>query len=130
MADPLVLVIDDTRDERIIARTLLRRYGYRVLTARTAQRGMRLAARVHPDVIVLDLMMPGMDGVTALRALRSDPRTATIPVLLYTAYADVFWRQLAGLDHVHILEKPISGMSFVDAIRGILGQERRQPTAA
>ncbi len=130
MSEPLILVIDDSRDERIIARTLLRRYGYRVMTARTAQRGVRLATRLRPDLIVLDLMMPGMDGIAALTTLRSDSQTARIPVILYTAYADIFWRQLAELEDVRILEKPIGGTNFVAAIRAVLRQEHRQPAAA
>src|SRR5512146_189450 len=115
MSDPLVLVIDDSRDERIIARTLLRRFGYRVVTARTAARGVRLARRLAPDLVVLDLMMPGTDGVGALTALRSDPDTHAIPVILYTAYADIFWRKISALEDVRILEKPIGGTHFVDA---------------
>ena len=129
MPKPLILVIDDSRDERIIARTLLRRYGYRVLTARTAQRGVRLAGRMHPDLIVLDLMMPGTDGIGAMTELRTDATTAAIPIILYTAYADIFWRQLAELDNVRILEKPIGGTTFVDAIGAVLHQERRRTAA-
>ena len=82
-----VLVIDDEPDVRWLIRMSLERAGHEVLAAEDGLRGVALAMKQHPDVIVLDLMMPVMDGYTVLDELAKDPRTAGIPVLVLSARA-------------------------------------------
>ncbi|MGE3107450.1 MAG: HDOD domain-containing protein [Phycisphaerales bacterium] len=80
-----VLVIDDAREFRDMLGVMLGRHGLEVLVAASADEGLGLARRRSPDVILLDLEMPGRDGVSCLEALRADPATARIPVLMVSA---------------------------------------------
>jgi CheY-like chemotaxis protein len=82
-----VLVIDDEPDVRWLLRLSLERLGHEVLLAEDGLRGVAMAQRQHPDAIVLDLMMPVMDGYGVLEALGKDARTAALPVLVLTAKA-------------------------------------------
>ncbi len=126
----LVLVIDDNEDERIIARTLLGIAGYRVIDTGDALNGVILAERRRPDLIVLDLMMPGANGLDALRALRERRATQEIPVVLYTAYADVFADEIEQAGPVQVLRKPLQGKDFLEAVRWMIAEGRRRGTAA
>jgi CheY-like chemotaxis protein len=81
---PLVLVIDDQADARDLMRGLLEREGFRAETAEGGEAGLELARRLQPTVITLDVMMPSMDGWAALNALKADPATAPIPVIMVT----------------------------------------------
>ena len=82
-----VLVIDDEPDVRWLIRVSLERAGHEVLVAEDGLRGVALAMKQHPEVIVLDLMMPVMDGYGVLAELAKDPRTAHVPVLVLSARA-------------------------------------------
>ena len=82
-----VLVIDDEPDVRWLLRLSLERVGHEVLLAEDGLRGVAMAQRQRPDVIVLDIMMPVMDGYGVLKALGKDTRTADLPVLVLTAKA-------------------------------------------
>jgi CheY-like chemotaxis protein len=82
-----VLVIDDEPDVRWLLRLSLERVGHEVILAEDGLRGVAMAQRQRPDVIVLDLMMPVMDGYGVLEALGKDARTAGLPVLVLTAKA-------------------------------------------
>jgi CheY-like chemotaxis protein len=82
-----VLVIDDEPDVRWLLRLSLERVGHEVLLAEDGLRGVAMAQRQRPDVIVLDLMMPVMDGYGVLEALAKDGRTSALPVLVLTAKA-------------------------------------------
>ena len=82
----MILVVDDTSDTRDIYSLYLTSRGFKVPTARDGLSGIDAACRHQPDVIVMDLSMPGLDGIEATRRLKADPRTSHIPVLLLTAY--------------------------------------------
>jgi len=82
-----VLVIDDEPDVRWLLRLSLERVGHEVLLAEDGLRGVAMAQRQRPDAIVLDLMMPVMDGYGVLDALAKDGRTSSLPVLVLTAKA-------------------------------------------
>jgi CheY-like chemotaxis protein len=82
-----VLVIDDEPDVRWLLRMTLERRGHEVLLAEDGLRGVAMAQRQHPDAIVLDLMMPVMDGYEVLDALVKDGRTSHVPVVVLTAKA-------------------------------------------
>lgn len=80
-----ILVIDDQPDEREIQTAMLGHLGYAVETAEDGETGMKLATAAPPDVILLDVAMPKMDGFAVCRGLRADPRTAEVPILFFTA---------------------------------------------
>lgn len=96
-----VLLVEDTPDNREIYRTILEYGGHRVLEAVNGLEALRLVPVQRPDVIVMDVTMPVMDGIEATRRLKSDPLTSGIPVLILTAHAfasDVAAAKEAGAD--------------------------------
>lgn len=80
-----VLVVDDQPDERHIQAAMLSHRGYEVITAENGETGLRLARESPPDIILLDVAMPKLDGFEVCRRLRSDPRTSAVPVVFFTA---------------------------------------------
>ena len=84
-AQRTVLLIDDESNARKVTKLLLEREGFRVLTAATGEEGLILAKVERPDVILLDVMMPKMNGYETLKRLRDDVDTAAVPVIMVTA---------------------------------------------
>jgi two-component system cell cycle response regulator DivK len=82
---PLVLIVDDSARNRKLAGDVLRLAGFRTLEAETAAEGIALASEQLPDVILMDLRLPDLDGTEAARMLRAEPRTSHIPVVAVTA---------------------------------------------
>jgi len=82
---PLVLIVDDNDRNRKLARDVLRVAGIRTLEAATAAEGIAIASQHLPDVILMDLRLPDLDGTDAARLLRAEPRTSVIPVVAVTA---------------------------------------------
>lgn len=102
-----VLVIDDEPDVLLLCRLNLQQRGHELVEASGGARGLELARERHPDVIVLDLMMPGMDGYQVLEALQRDDATSSIPVLVLTAKALRADRERShGLGAAAFLTKP------------------------
>ena len=93
-----ILIADDEPDMRVLLRDLFEEEGYRVLTAADGQQAVALALSHLPAVILLDVMMPKMDGIQACRILKSDPRTAHIPVALLTATRALVLNSGSGAD--------------------------------
>ena len=91
---PLVLVADDDEDILELIRLRLDRCGYELVVAHTGAEALAIASRRHPDLALLDVNMPGMDGYAVIAELRSDPATSDIPVILLTARA-----QTADVSH-------------------------------
>ncbi len=83
-----VLCVDDDHNQRLLLSFLLERQGLEVRTAHDGQEGVTIALEWSPDLILMDLMMPGMDGFEATEVLRADPRTQHIPILALTAYGE------------------------------------------
>ena len=125
MADDLILIVEDNVKNLKLARDVLQFNGFRTLEATTAEAGIVLARTQRPDLILMDIQLPGVDGVSALDQLRSDPRTALIPVMALTAYAmkDDQQRFLkAGFDGCVL--KPISVRELPTQIRACLNTPR------
>ncbi len=97
--------------------------GYAIVEARNGQEGLALARESSPDLIVLDMMMPGMSGLDVLRAVRSDPSLKAIPVVMLTARAQARDREAAveaGADR--FLTKPFSPRELADIVGEVLGE--------
>jgi two-component system cell cycle response regulator DivK len=121
MSAGLILVVEDNERNLKLVRDVLVFAGYEVLEARTAEDGVTTAGERFPDLVLMDVQLPGMDGTEALRRLRSIPTTASIPVVAVTAFAmkDDRARLLeAGFDGY--LEKPISVRGLPDQVRQFL----------
>jgi CheY-like chemotaxis protein len=121
MADQLILIIEDNERNLKLVRDVLRFNGFRTAEARTAEDGLALASSRPPDLVLLDLQLPGIDGIEAFRQLRASPPTAGIPVVAVTASAmkDDRERVLrAGFDGY--LEKPISVRELPGQVRAFL----------
>jgi two-component system, cell cycle response regulator DivK len=109
MTAATVLVVEDNPLNLKLVRDVLGHAGYRVLEAADAERGIALARSQRPDIVLMDIQLPGIDGVEALGRLRADPATAGIPVVALTAFAMKDDRErllAAGFDGY--LEKPVS----------------------
>jgi len=117
-----ILIIDDEADIRRIAHLALGRVGAMdVLEAPSGAEGLRKAEDNRPDAILLDVMMPGLDGPSTLAALRSNPATAGIPVIFLTAKAMLSeLERLRGLGAAGVLTKPFDPMTLAGHVRAAL----------
>jgi CheY-like chemotaxis protein len=121
MAGELILIVEDHEKNRRLVRDVLQATGYRTLETETAEDGVRLARESQPALDLMDIQLPGMDGIEALRQLRTDPATRSIPVIAVTASAMTHSRQqilAAGFDGYQ--SKPIAVRAFLDAVRATL----------
>ena len=118
-----ILIIDDEDDIREIAALSLESVaGWEVVVASSGAQGLVRAAEYLPDAILLDVMMPGMDGPTTFRELRKNPVTARIPVLLLTAKVQsTDQRRFADLGVEAVLFKPFDPLTLSAEIAGVLG---------
>lgn len=120
---PLVLIVDDNERNRKLARDVLELAGFRTIEAASARAGIDLALEQLPDVILLDLRLPDMDGTAAARRLRDDPRTAPLPIVALTSLAlndEGDWARRSGFDGY--LEKPIDVREFPEQVRRYCGR--------
>ena len=118
-----ILIIDDEDDIREVASLSLETVaGWEVVKASSGAQGIARAAEQHPDAILLDVMMPGMDGPTTFRELRKNPATEKIPVLLLTAKVQSSdQRRFADLGVESVLFKPFDPLTLADQISSVLG---------
>ena len=129
MPGELILVVEDNERNLKLVRDLLQFRGYRTLEASTAEVGLALAAEHHPGLILMDVQLPDMDGVTALDILKSDPSTNTIPVVALTAYAMKEDRERflnAGFDGY--LPKPLDIRLFPEQVHEFLANAQHPTT--
>lgn len=119
-----ILIIDDEDDIRVVARLSLSAIGHMdVVEAATGAAGLALALSDRPDVILLDVMLPLMDGPMTLRALRADPRTAGIPVIFLTAKAlPKELSHLRDMGALAVLTKPFDPITLPSEIRALLAR--------
>lgn len=126
MAARRVLVVEDNERNLKLVRDVLRFAGFDVIEARSGEEGVALAEEYGPDLVLMDLELPGMDGTQALRLLRQSARTRDVPVVAVTAFAMREDRDRAldaGFDGY--LEKPISVRALPDQVREFM--QRREP---
>ena len=125
MAGELILIIEDNEKNLKLARDLLQVKGYRVLAAGSAEDGVRIAQAEMPDVVLMDVQLPGMDGFAGLRALREDPATAHLVIAAFTASVmkeDIARIQTAGFDGY--IAKPISVREFPGMVAELCNKRR------
>lgn len=118
MADALILIVEDNDMNLRLARDVLQYHGFRTLEAMTAADGIALASEHRPDLVLMDINLPDMDGVSALQRLRAEPETKSIPVVALTAFAlqaDQDRLSAAGFDGY--LGKPIDVRAFPEQVR-------------
>jgi DNA-binding response OmpR family regulator len=125
---PAVRIVCIEDDPQIIelVRTILGRKGYQVIGATGGQEGLTLVQVQHPDLILLDLMMPDLDGWEVYRRLKEDPLLAPVPVMVVTARAQDIDRVL-GLHVAHVddyLTKPFTPKQLTDSVERILARRR------
>jgi two-component system cell cycle response regulator DivK len=121
VAGELILIVEDNERNRKLVRDVLQVKGYQTIESETAEEGIRLARERHPALVLMDIQLPGMDGITALGHLRADPGTRDIPIMAVTASAMTHNRQqilAAGFDAYQT--KPISVKGFLEAVRELL----------
>ncbi|HJR51183.1 MAG TPA: response regulator [Gemmatimonadales bacterium] len=131
MATQRVLIVEDEPDIRDLLVFHLEREGYQVTTSRDGAEAVRLCRTAAPDLVLLDLMLPGMDGLEVCRRLRLDPATQAIPIVMLTARGDEVDRILGlemGADDYVV--KPFSPRELVARIRAVLRRTRPAPGTA
>ena len=123
MANELILVIEDNEKNRKLVRDVLQVKGYRVIEADSAEVALTLAAEQTPDLVLMDIHLPGMSGIQALARLREMPATRAIPVVAFTASVMPQDRReimSAGFDG--FVEKPINLKEFLATVAAVIGR--------
>ena len=121
MPNELILIVEDNEKNRKLARDLLQFKGYRTAEAETAEAGLALAAAQPPDLVLMDIQLPGMNGIEARKRLRAEPATSAVPVIAFTASVMPQNRSQiteAGFDG--FVAKPISIKEFLATIEATL----------
>ncbi len=131
MAKKKILVVDDEMDMRFYVTALLESNGYQALAMRDGKTGLRQAREDRPDLIILDIMMPGDGGVKMYSRLKQDPALADIPVIMLSAVAEPSFRHFLAMlntqnaqpvpDPAVYLEKPLDHARLLDSIRQTIG---------
>lgn len=126
MANELILIIEDNEKNRKLCRDVLNVKGYSTIESETAEEGLKLAREKSPGLVLMDIQLPGMDGITAMKQLRAAPETAHIPVIAITASAMTHNRttMLAeGFDGYQT--KPISLKDFLAEVQRVLAGRKK-----
>ena len=129
--EPVILIVEDNARNLKLVRDVLNHVGYRTLEAATAEDGLALAREERPVLVLMDIQLPGMDGVEALARLRSDPATAGVRVLALTAFAMKDDRERfleAGFDGY--LEKPLDVRRLPEQVAAALAADAREEGVA
>lgn len=117
----VVLIIDDSPTELHLFQNMLEKSGFQTLVADSGEDGIRQAKTSHPDCILMDVIMPGMNGFQATRKLTKDPLTSKIPVIMITSKdqeTDKIWAMRQGA--VEYLVKPVSEKQLVSKINTVM----------
>ena len=120
-----ILIVEDGEVNMALAVAILERFGHVALQAVTGAQGLAIARAQQPDVVLMDIQLPDMDGLEATRQLRADPRTRDIPVIAVTAYAmrgDEETMREAGCDGY--ITKPIQYRAFLEEVEAVVKHMR------
>jgi CheY-like chemotaxis protein len=121
MVNELILIIEDNEKNRKLVRDVLQVKGYATIESETAEEGLELARSESPALILMDVQLPGMDGIAALKQLRADAKTKSIPIIAITASAMTHNRQTMlaeGFDGYQT--KPIGLKDFLGEVERVL----------
>ncbi len=128
MPEETILVVDDEEDILELVRHHVEREGYETICVETGEEAMREVRSERPDLIVLDLLLPGLDGLEVCRRLKGDPETARIPIVMLTAKGEesdiVAGLELGADDYI---TKPFSPKVLIARVRAVLRRKSRQP---
>ena len=119
-----ILVVEDNAQNRLLMVDILACHGFEVLEAKDGEEGIKMAHELKPDLILLDMQMPVMDGITAARLLKADPETRSIKILAVTSFAMKGDRErilAAGADEY--IAKPINTRELPSIVKKMLGIE-------
>ena len=119
-----ILIVEDQDDLRGVLRDLLSGSGYAVIEAADGQEGVGTAKSARPDLILMDIQLPVLDGYEATRQIKADPSLAKTPVIAVSSFAmkgDEEKARAAGCDHY--VTKPYSPLQLLRTIRGVLGEQ-------
>lgn len=131
--NPTILVIEDYSDTRKLMSSLLRAHGYKVVEAADGKEGLIQANRVTPDLVLMDLAMPEMDGIEATRLMRQRHALARIPIFAISAYAiSEVKRDAMAAGCTEVFAKPVDIASLLDRIKELLwpGSAKAQAASA
>ena len=121
-----VLIVEDNEKNMKLARDVLQAKGYQTLEAITGEEGVKLAKEKLPDLVLMDIQLPGINGIEAFKQIRADAKTARIPVIALTASVTPTDRNAinaAGFDA--FVSKPINLKEFVDTVKRLLETKRK-----
>ena len=121
MAGELILIIEDNEKNRKLARDVLQVKGFKTIESASAEEGLELARNQSPALILMDIQLPGMDGIMAMKQLKAEPKTKNIPIIAITASAMTHNRQTMlaeGFDGYQT--KPISLKDFLGEVERVL----------
>jgi two-component system cell cycle response regulator DivK len=123
----VILIVEDNEKNLKLLRDVLQFKGYRTLEAMTASEGLRLAREEHPDLVLMDIQLPDIDGITALGRLRADPLTKKTPVVAVSASVmpDDQQRIVASGFDAYVT-KPINVKSFLETVERFIGKPKGQ----
>jgi two-component system, cell cycle response regulator DivK len=125
MANELILIIEDNERNRKLIRDLLQVKGYHTIESETAEDGLKLADEKTPALILMDIQLPGMDGITAMKQLKAAAKTKSIPIVAITASAMTHNRQTMlaeGFDGYQT--KPLSLKEFLADVERLVAEHR------
>lgn len=122
-----ILYVEDVEDIRLPISQILTILGYEVMCADNGKQGVEAAEKWNPDIILMDLRMPVMDGPTAIRILRSNPDTSDIPIFVLSAYSDAKTRDLCKQIGVNrFMSKPVDVEKLDTAIKETLNRQTQE----
>jgi two-component system cell cycle response regulator DivK len=128
MSGERILIVEDNARSRKLLRDVLGYHGYQVYEAESGEEGLALAARVAPRLVMMDIQLPGIDGVEVLRRLRDDVQTRAIPVVAVTA--SVMGQEIKRIEDAGFdghLQKPVTLKELLEAVEGLLARPTPPP---
>lgn len=116
-----VLIVEDNDKNMKLARDVLQAKGYQTLEAETGEEGVKLAKENVPDLVLMDIQLPGINGIEAFKQLRADPKTARIPIVALTASVTPTDRsQITAAGFDAFVSKPINLKEFLDTVKRLV----------